>query len=273
MNPIQNCPGLLCAVLMAQPFVWVFIVLAIVAAFVAVTERYDIGRDSAGAIWIVQWYPMIHSHGVKESRRATTNGATAVEVVKGKLPVVFVEIISKSAPSCPIAMAYSAKFSSVLFGVFAAGLPPSFRVPSPPLSVSTGVIRVVSFSNALPLSLFFDVTIAPFIANLSTPLSVIDIPLTAVFGLFFKVPGSLDRFAMACSTSPTKAWRIVTVVTIKILSRCREFIAANYTALKGYVILFLHVERPFDLPYPRLLVQRWDNLLTPLIIPQNGGAV
>jgi hypothetical protein len=272
MNSITDCPGLLCSVLLVQPLVWVIIALGIVTAFVAVTERHDIGRDSAGAIRVRNSNPVIHRQGVEESRRATANGTTAVKVVKGKLPIFFEKVARKSALSGQIVMEHGVEFRPVVFGPLAAGSLLSFWIHLLPLPSLLGMTWIVALVYTLPFPLSLYVATSPAPTAIPPLFAVILCPLAGILSPLFRVSSSINTIGMARFTSPAKAWGIVTVVNVKILRSCREFVAANCTALKGCGRIVLHKKMSFLVSIPGLFAQCRDNLFTPLILPQNGGA-
>lgn len=87
MYSSQDCISLFLAKLTNQPFLGGVVALAVVAAAIPVAKRYDIGRNSAGAILASEWYPMIHSYSMKQPSGATAHGALGLKMINGELPV------------------------------------------------------------------------------------------------------------------------------------------------------------------------------------------
>lgn len=268
MNPIQYCPGFLFTIFLGQPFMWGFVVLGIVAAVNAVTKRYDISGDSAGAIWIIKRYPMIHSQRMPKPSGTAAHSTATVEIVERELPIVLGKVIGKTSFSCHVPIQDGLEFIPVVFGVLASILFLFFWVFLFPIPSSLGMVRVVPFYGAFSLPLFFNVAVTPFPAASPALFFVIGSPLAFIFASFVWITCQLYLLAMAQLTVWAKANRRIAVLSIEIFSGCWEFVAALGTALKGCVIIALHVEPPFDVPCPGLLKQRRDNVFTPLIIPQ-----
>lgn len=96
MNALKNVAGLFLAKLIDQPFFGRAVVLAVVAAAHTIAKGNDIVWDCARAIRVRKSNPVIHRGSMKYSQQRTSaNGATTVEVIKRKLPIVRREIIGQ----------------------------------------------------------------------------------------------------------------------------------------------------------------------------------
>lgn len=271
MNPITDCPGFLCTIILFQPLLWFCMAFAVITSSYAVTKRDDIMRNGSGAIRIRDWYPMVKGEFVKKSGRTATYSTTAVKVVKSKLPIGFSEIVWQAPLSGFVPMPSRAQFPPVLFGVlfssFSSILEIAFKVFRFPRPNFCNSVRVIAFYALFSFSLLINISGSPIPARLTALLAVFLRPFFVILTKLFRVACALGLFNRAAFTSGAQAL-LFAASLIKVFKSCREFVAADCAAFKGYVILVLHVEPPFDVPCPRLLAQRWDVLFTPLIIPQ-----
>src|SRR5262245_42781171 len=71
-----------------EPFFWIAVMLAAVAAVLAMTERYDVGSDRSGAVLGSERYPVIYRQPMPEAGRTTAHRTASPEVGKGVLPFI-----------------------------------------------------------------------------------------------------------------------------------------------------------------------------------------
>lgn len=76
---------------------WVVIVLTVIAAANTVTQWNNVAWDSARAIGIANWYPVIHSQLVPESRWSFAHGAASVKVIYRMLPIFGCKVVQESS--------------------------------------------------------------------------------------------------------------------------------------------------------------------------------
>lgn len=219
MNLTRNCPGFLCSILLTQPLIWVFVVLAIVAALAAVTKRHDVMGYGSGAIRARYGQPMIHRKGVKQPRRTAAYSATAAEVVKGKLPIIFGKVAWKASLASNIPMKNGEKFTLVLFGVLLSALPLSFWVFRFPLPGLGGAIRVLFLYQSLPLTLFFEIPRSPISTGLTPSLLVCLAPLLVILAFLFWIAGSLSLGISTRLTSGAQGRRVTSLFLVKVFGR------------------------------------------------------
>lgn len=138
--PLYDLVGFSFAELLDKPIVCLLIAFAVVASGYPMTQGYNIFRDSTGAIGARKWNPMIHSQGMKESGGAFAHSATAVEVIKSKLPIIGREVVGQVALAgaaamvcCPHLLVDSCP---ILFAVFPLSLSYLIRVICPVLGNS-----------------------------------------------------------------------------------------------------------------------------------------
>lgn len=92
-NPCLDFTRFFLAKAFNQPYMSVLIYFAVIASILTMTQWNDVGRNSAGAIWMRQWNPVIASGLVKQAvQRATTYSAAVIEIVQSILPVIIGEI-------------------------------------------------------------------------------------------------------------------------------------------------------------------------------------
>lgn len=115
MNPITDCPGLLCTISIYQPFVWRAVCFALIASTLAPTKGNDVMRHGSRAIRIRNGNPVI---GMRLARGAVqwmcANGTASIEVVKCKVPILCREVVGKfEFPSTVLLARYRTSFSVI----------------------------------------------------------------------------------------------------------------------------------------------------------------
>lgn len=147
-----------------QPLLGLLISLAIIAAVYAVTQGYDVVRHGARTIRGSECDPVISRHLVPESRRATTDRAAAVEVVKSALPVAGSHSVGETALACHTPMRYGPGGSLITPLPPARSLPGkkanTIWIPFCPLAGLLGMVFAMLFI-VLTIALFVCVVVAP----------------------------------------------------------------------------------------------------------------
>lgn len=292
MNSITDCPGFLCSINIMQPFLWLAACFALIASVLSTAKWNHVVGHGTRAIRIGNGYPVVSVSLVKNAiQRASTNSTTTLEVVKGKFPMFYRETVRQIRFSSPVFLgSYCTVLPVVNRPIF--GNPVNafldLLITLTAVTVMFLLVLLVVFAHVIDIALiprahphltFFRVIDPGFFNAVFVFLAVILAPLGYKFLVFSVVSFVvfakiiLVGFPLLATSFVTAAFAIRTKCIglfpdVKILGSFREFVAANCAALKGYVILALHVEPPFGVPSPRLLTQRWDSLFFPLIIPQ-----
>lgn len=233
-----------------QPVLWIFTALAVIASVTAVTQGDNVTRNGSGAVWIAKGYPVVHSQRMPKPGRTAAHGATAVEVIKGVLPIESGEINGEFSPFRQPSVSCRLSGSGVSFVPSSVVSPNPIHVlfgPLPVLSIKPKAIVLIIFALVVPVSLpLFGIVHSSVAARfVIVPhlfwVSFL-IPPLCFFGAFRVVstpPKVFDpiRFRVGFGPCAIFAMRLKSIprsgLFVEELCRARKFIAAFRAALES----------------------------------------
>lgn len=72
----------------SQPLHWIAVAFALIAAFYALTKRYDIARNCTRAIRRFNCYPVVLSECVPQTSRPSAHGTSILKIFHALLPII-----------------------------------------------------------------------------------------------------------------------------------------------------------------------------------------
>lgn len=87
LNIVQYDFGFRFPELLFKPFSGIGLIFSVIATVYTLTQRNNVGRNSAGAIFGDQRYPVVSSKSVPQSPWSTANSATIIKILKAVQPI------------------------------------------------------------------------------------------------------------------------------------------------------------------------------------------
>lgn len=241
-----------------DPFLWLAVVLAVVAPPIAMTRRKHVGRNRSNTVRAIERNKVIHRQGMPQPGRATAIGATATPPIECKLPIRFFEVISQFGFARKIAAHDKTQLVAIVLPIFTHPLAVLIGILEPPYSYFLPVVWVGPLIVALTFTLGIQVARSPISIGLAALLSILGGVLMLPFAalVWIAISPISNLFTRTDFAFRTQRMRATALFGKEIFSCRREFLPAFRAAFEGYGIMGLHRNSSFLVPNPGTLARR-----------------